>query len=399
MSGEPNWNANHDGSPQSRRSGRTAIEVIPVVSGADRKAFAEFPWVVNQNDPQWVPPLISETLRTIDPRKHPFYQHGAAVPFVARRGGKMVGRILASDDPNFNAQQGTRIGCFSMFECVDDERVAHALFEQAAAWLRSRGLERIRGPIEYSMNYPCGLLIDGFDTPPRVMMNHNPRYYEGLIESWGFAKAKDLYAWWFTDPHKMLDSWRDIAQRIQQRTQVTIRPVRMNRLEEEMEYCKEVYNATWEEHWGFVKMTDAEFRWMAEQLKRIGDPNLVLLAEQQGKPIGVCITLPDINEAIRHANGRLFTWGLPIGLAKAWYYSRKIQTVRMAVLGTLKEYRRRGIAELLMLETLSRGRSAGHYTGAELSWTLEDNDLINRAIERTGGVRYKTYRVFERGVG
>ena len=173
----------------------------------DRDAFVKFPWRIYAGDKIWSPPLLLEAKAFIDPAKHPFCKHGTAAQFLAFDQGQLVGRIQASDDPNYNQQHGTNVGCFGMFECIDDQLVASALLDAAADWIRRRGCTEIMGPIDYSTNYPSGLLIDGFDTPQRVMMNHNPPYYVRLLEGWRLTKVKDLYAWWFDDANDMLHKW------------------------------------------------------------------------------------------------------------------------------------------------------------------------------------------------
>lgn len=372
------------------------LEIREVGTAADRKEFIALPWRIYAEDPQWVPPLALEVKEFLDRRKHPFYLHGEATQFLATRGGVAVGRILVSDDPRFNQQHGTNCGCFGMFESVDDPATAQGLLDAAAAWLRGRGRTAIRGPIDYSMNYPCGLLIDGFDTPPRVMMNHNRPYYAGLLESWGLKKGKDLFCWWFNDPLDMLARWRVRAERIARRTGVTIRPFRKDDFDNEIRRCLEVYNEGLEELWGFVKLTDEEFRYLARRLTQITPSELALMAEVDGRLVGFSVTSPDINEAIRPLDGRLTNYGLPINLAKLIYRQRHIKTARMLILDLLKEYRRRGIAELLILKTLEYGKNVMHYTGAELGWTLEDNEAVNRTIETVGGRRHKTYRIYEK---
>ena len=342
-----------------------------------------------------MPPLLMEVKEFLNPRKHPFYQHGAATQFIAVRGRETLGRILVSDDPLCNQQHGENVGCFGMFECVDDRRTAHALLDAAAGWLRARGRTTIRGPIDYSTNYPCGLLIDGFDTPPRIMMNHNRPYYAGLLESWGLQKGADLYAWWFVDPLNLVSKWKTRAERLARRGSIIIRPFRTDDFAAEVARCQAVYNASMRDLWGFVKLTDAEFQYLAKQIARLAVQDQVLLAEVAGQVVGVCITLPDINEAIRPLNGRLTRFGLPLGLLRFLRRKRRIKTARMVVLDVLEEYRRRGIAELLILNTLDYGKNVIGYTGAELSWTLEANHSVNRTIEAVGGRRYKTYRVYE----
>ena len=272
--------------------------------------------------------------------------------------------------------------------------MAHALFDAAGEWLVRRGRTGMMGPIDYSTNYDCGLLVDGFDTPPRVMMNHNPPYYAGLYASYGLAKAKDLYSWWFTAGTEKLAEWRRRAERIAARGGVVVRTFRRKDLTAEIMRCKSIYNQSWSKSFGFVPMTDAEFMNYGKSLKNIAVPELLCLAEVGGEPVGFSMTLPDFNEALKPLNGRLTRWGLPLGLWDFYRGLKRIRTARLVTLGILEPYRRRGIAELMILHTLDFGKNVMQYTGAELGWTLEDNALINSTIEAVGGVRYKTYRLF-----
>ena len=271
-----------------------------------------------------------------------------------------------------------------MFESIDDPHVAHALLEAASQWLRSRGRSAIMGPLDYSANYPCGLLIDGFDTPPRVLMNHNPIYYAPLLESWGLSKAKDLYAWWFSDPYDMLKKWHDRAERIARRSRVIVRAFRKSDFDDDVKRCQAVYNESMLKNWGFVRFTDAEFYYLAKRLSQTAVPEQVLLAEIDGRAVGFAITVPDVNEAIRPLNGRLTTFGMPLGLARLLYRLRRVKTARMLALCVLEQYRRRGIAELLILKTIDYGKHVLGYADAELSWTMEDNAPVNHAIEAVG---------------
>jgi len=380
------------------QAGQDAAEVREVTTRRDLDQFVKLPWRIYAGDPQWVPPLLVEVKEFLNRTRHPFYLHGDAAQFLALRGNAAVGRILVSDDPNFNKTHRTNLGCFGLFECVDDPPVAQALLDAAAAWLRARGRTAILGPIDYSLNYPCGLLVEGFDTPPRIMMNHHPPYYGPLLESCGLAKAKDLYSWWFADPYDMVSCWRRRAEWLSRRGRLTVRPFRRRDFEADVERARDVYCSAYEENWGFVRLTDAEFRYLAHQLARIAVPELVLLAEADGKSVGFSITLPDINEAIRPLDGRLTTWGLPIGLFRLLVRRPKIKTARMLVLVVLEGYRRRGVSELLILHTLDYGKNVLGFTAAELGWTLEDNDLINRTIEAVGGQRYKTYRIYQKDI-
>jgi GNAT superfamily N-acetyltransferase len=378
------------------RLGR-AIQVRPVISRSCRRRFLEFPWRIYADDPCWVPPLLLERKQFIDPRKHPFYRHGAALPLLAWRGNEPVGRILVSDDPLYNARHNDNVGCFGMFESIDDPHVAHALLDAAAGWLAARGRTRIMGPINYSTNYECGLLIDGFDTPPRIMMNHNPPCYRPLLESWGLTKAKDLFAWWFDRVDNEIDGdWRSRVERVAARGGVTVRPLRLKDLPAELRRLQSIFNEAWKDNWGGVPMTADEFQHMAHDLVQFAKPELMLLSEVEGRAVGFSLSLPDVNEALRPIDGRLLRFGLPTGLWKLWRGLKRIKTCRLLALGVLEGFRRRGVAELLILRTFDRGRDALGYTGAELSWTLEDNALVNRTIEAVGGRKYKTYRIFDR---
>lgn len=374
------------------------VLVRSVLGKRDLEWFVRMPWLLYRDDPNWVPPLLIDVKEFLDPHRHPFYRHGAATQFLAFREGVPVGRILVSDDPRFNAKHGTNLGCFGMFESVDDHRVAHALFEAAAGWLRSRGRDEMMGPIDYSINYPCGLLIEGFNHPPRVMMNHNPPYYVDLLQSWGLEKKKDLYAWWFVGTGQELPRWEKRVERLLTRSGITIRPFCRKDFDSEVDRCQRIYAATRYDQWGFVELTNDEFRYFGKRLAQFADPNMVLIAEREGQPVGFAITVPDLNEAIRPLNGRLTCYGVPLGLARLLFRLRRVTTARMMVLGVIEGVRRRGVAELLIMRTLNYGRNRLHYKAAELSWTLEDNHAINHTIEHVGGKRYKTYRIYSRKI-
>lgn len=376
-----------------------AIDVVEVHSSADRNAFVRFPWKVQGKDPAWVPPLVMDRKDFLNQKKHPFFEHGSAQLLLARQGGEIVGRILVSDDPRYNETHGSNLGCFGMFECIDDQQVASALLDAAARWARAKGRDQILGPIDYSTNYQCGLLIDGFETPPRIMMNHNPRYYAGLLEGWGLEKAKDLWSWWVTDEIDPPERWRRVSKLAQKRYGYTIRHVNMKDYDNEVARIKQIYNNAWEDNWGFVKMTDKEFDHLAKDMKLLVVPELLMIAESEdGRAIGFSMSLPDINEALKHlSNGRLTTFGLPIGLGKLIYHQKRIKTIRLLTLGVLSAYRRRGITEAMILKTWDDGTAMG-YNSAEMGWTLEDNTLINKPIAALGSERYKTYRLYQRAI-
>jgi GNAT superfamily N-acetyltransferase len=372
------------------------IEISSVCSRHDRDAFLKFPWRIYADDPAWVPPLLIERKQFLDRKKHPFYRHGDAELFLARRGGEIVGRIMASDDPNYNKLHQSNVGCFGLFESIEDHAVAAALFTAASNWLRARGRDEIMGPIDYSTNYVCGLLIDGFQHPPTVLTAHNPPYYARLIESCGFAKAKDWYAWWFSEFPEPAARLRKIAAVRAHKIGVTIRPVDLRDIDAESRRLRTIYNQAWEKNWGFVPFTEAEFNHLAHELKPLIVPQGLLIAEVGTEPVGFVIGVPDINVALRHMSGRLTHFGLPIGLLKLFYYKNKIRTGRLVALGVIERYRRAGIAEMLVLRLMDEAFKRG-FTG-ELSMTLEDNFMINRFIEAMGAAKYKTYRIYNRRI-
>jgi GNAT superfamily N-acetyltransferase len=373
------------------------IEISEVTSRRERDAFIKFPWRIYKNDPAWVPPLIIERKEFLDRKKHPFYLHGDAQLFLARRNGEVVGRIMASDDPNYNALHEANVGCFGLFECIDDHEVAAALFAAADDWLRKKGRTEVMGPIDYSTNYVCALLIDGFQYPPTLLTSHNPPYYAGLIESCGFTKAKDWYAWWFSEFPEPAERLRKIALARSRKQGVTIRPINLKKVAEESQRIRTIYNQAWEKNWGFVPFTGPEIEHMAKEMKPLIVPEAMLLAEVGREPVGFVIGVPDINVAFRKIkNGRLTWFGLPIGLLKLLYYRLKIRTGRLVALGVVEKYRRAGVAETLVLQLMDEAFKRG-FTG-ELSMTLEDNVMVNRFIEAMGARRYKTFRIYRHGI-
>lgn len=370
------------------------IHVTAVHDGRDLERFISLPWRIYAGDSAWVPPLRREVRAFLDRHRHPFYLHGAAETFLALRGDEVVGRILASDDPHYNDRYGTNVGMFGMFESVDEPLVAAALLDAAASWLRARGRTAMLGPIEYSTNYTCGLLVDGFETPPRLLMNHSPPYYRPLLEGYGLRPVKELYAWWIDRPPD-LRPWLARAERIARRG-VTLRAIRRKHLDAEVERAKAIYNEAWYENWGSVPMTDAEFEDLGRHLAEIADENLLVMAELDGRPVGFSLALPDANEAFKRVgDGRLVQWGfLPVGLLKLLFGLRRIRTFRYFALGVLPGFQGRGIAEAMVLRTIDQALKAG-YTGCEMGWTLDDNDRVNRAISAVAAKRYKTYLIYE----
>jgi len=372
------------------------IEVSPVRNYPDRNAFIKFPWRIYEHDLAWVPPLILERKAFLDRKRHPFYRHGDAALFLARRDGEIVGRIMASDDPNYNALHQSNIGCFGLFESLDDVDIANALFAAAAKWARDKGRTEMIGPIDYSTNYVCGLLIDGFQHPPTLLTAHNPPYYARLIEACGFEKVKDWYAWWFEPRDAPIGRLRRLADARARKTSVKIRSIDLRRLDDESHRLASVFNEAWKNNWGFVPFTEAEAKHMASEMRPIIDPRLTLIAEIDNEPIAFVICVPDINVILQRLDGRLMRFGFPIGLIKLLYYRSKIRKARFVALGVLEKYRRAGIAETLVLQVMEEGLKRGF--NGELSMTLEDNVMINRFLEALGAAKYKTYRIYRRKI-
>lgn len=374
------------------------VVVTPVKTAAEKKQFILFQYEIYKDLPNFVPPLVMDRENVLSPKKNPWFEFGTAEFFLARRGDRIVGRIAAIDDPRFNEFHGTKTGWFGFFECIDDVGVAKALFEKAEAWVKARGLSDIMGPASFSSNGEWAFLVEGFDKPPAIMMPYNPEYYLKLTEACGYAKAKDLWAWQLDLSGEVPAKVARIAAKIKEREGIVMRPARLKDWDAEVRRIKDIYNAAWEKNWGFVPMTDKEFDLLGKELKMVLDPNLVLFAEVKGEPVAFCITVPDANQAIKKANGRLTTFGLPIGLVKLMLELKKIKQGRLIALGIKKEFRKRGIDSVLVNETFLAGKRLG-WAGGEIGWTLEDNDMVNRAIEVFGAKKSKTYRVYGKPLG
>jgi GNAT superfamily N-acetyltransferase len=370
------------------------IQISQVRSRKDRNAFIQLQWQIYQNDLAWVPPLIIERKAFLDRAKHPFYEHGDAALFLAQRHGEIVGRIMASDDPNYNALHQSNAGCFGLFESINDVDVAGALFDAAADWLRRRGRDKIMGPIDYSTNYVCGLLIDGFEHPPTLLTAHNPPYYTRLLEAAGFEKEVDWYAWWFDPKNAPVARLRRLVAARTEKTAVKIRSINVRDVVGESRRLAAVFNQAWTNNWGFVPFTEAEAKHMAVEMRAVIDSRMTLIAEIDEAPVAFVICVPDVNVALHKINGRLMQFGLPLGLVKLLWHRGKIRKARFVALGVLEKYRRTGIAEMLVLRVLEEGASRGFC--AELSMTLEDNVMVNRFIEAMGAFKYKSYRIYRR---
>ncbi|HEY4825595.1 MAG TPA: hypothetical protein VIH85_02455 [Solirubrobacteraceae bacterium] len=371
---------------------RETLEVRPVADKRELDAFTKLPWRVYRNEPRWVPPLLMDRKRFLDRQRNPFFQHAEAEYFLAWRAGRPVGRITAHIDHNFNEFQHHDWGMFGFFECERDPEAAHALLTAAEEWLRARGRDRMVGPMSFTTNDECGILIDGYDLLPSVLTEWHHPYYVELMESAGLTKAMDLYMWSLavSDRASVHPSiWRAAGE--VEKYGITVRKMRKKDMEAEVGRFLEVYNAAWERNWGFVPLTEEEVRHYAKDLKPVLDENWAFIAEKDGEPVGAALSLPDYNQVLRHLNGRL----LPFGWAKALWYRRKIDRVRVLALGAKPEWQHTGVGARLYELNYDAAEHRPQKAG-ETGWTLETNRRMNRAMERMGGEITRTYRVYER---
>jgi hypothetical protein len=368
------------------------FEIQRIKNSKDMSRFIRLPWQIYRDDPHWVPPIIRDVKFKLDRLRNPFFEHAKMELFFAWRRDKVLGRIAAIVDDRHNEYHNEHAGSFGMFECIEDYDVAKSLLSAAEIWCKNKGMNRIRGPMNLSMNDECGFLLEGFHSDPVFMMPYNPEYYLEFFERYGFIKAKDLYAYLKSDVG-VVDRIAKLVERVKRKENVVVRPINMKRFNQEVESVKDMYNAAWELNWGFVPMTTNEMLLMAKKLKPIVEPELVLFAEVNGQPVGVSITLPDFNQVLKKLNGKLG----PIGILKFLYYKRKISGLRALLFGIKKEYRRTAINTVLYYETEKAGARLG-YQWCEMSWNLEDNELINRFDEAVGGRLYKKYRIYEKEI-
>jgi GNAT superfamily N-acetyltransferase len=372
---------------------RRALEIRPVASKRDLNTFIKLPWRLYRNEPNWVPPLLFDRKRFFDRGRNPFFEHAEVEFFLAWRGETPVGRITAHIDRHFNEFQHHDWGMFGFFECENDPEAAAALLSTAEDWLRARGRDRMVGPMDFTTNDECGVLVDGYDLVPTILTNWHHPYYPGLIEGAGLTKAMDLYMWTLEVSERSAVNpviWRAAAD-VERKYGITVRPMRKKDMEAEIGRFLEVYNAAWERNWGFTPLTEHEVRHYAKDLKPVLDENWAFIAEKDGEPVAAGLTLPDYNQVLIHLNGRL----LPFGWAKALWYKRKIDRVRVFALGVKPEYQHTGVGAKLYEMHYDAAERTNQKKG-ETGWILETNKSMNRAMERMGGRIVRTYRVFEK---
>ena len=369
------------------------IKIFPVRSEKDRMRFIKLLWKIYKDDQYWVPPLIMDRKKVIDTKKNPFYQHAEIELFLAERNGELVGRIAAIKNDLHNTTHNDKVVFFGFFECINDQPVANALFDAAKGWLKTKGLDIMRGPANPSSNDEWGMLLEGFDDEPRLLMTYNPKYYLDLCEKYGLHKVKDLYAWKL-ESDKVLgsDKLRRVQEIAKQRSGLKITQLDMKNFDKELEKVKFVYNKAWAPNWGFVPMTDAELDAMAKDLKPLVEASLVLFGEIDNKLIGFALTMLDYNQVFKSMNGHLF----PFNFLKLYTQKKKITWSRIITLGIIPEYQKRGLDSVFYWETVNRARAIGIKLG-EASWILEDNEMMNRGAGEgvMKGELYKKYRIYD----
>lgn len=370
----------------------SGLSVEPVVSWMDRRRFVDFAWSHYRHDPNWIPPLRGNQRELLLYRRHPFQGVGEVRTFLARQNGQVRGRVAAIVNRAHNETFGENRGFFGFFESVDDPQVAKALFDAARDWLRGKGLSSMRGPVNPSMNYECGLLVEGFDSPPTFMMTYNPPYYAQLIEGYGFRKSHDLLAYLgaTSELPRVEKLIGDIADQAQERCNAIIRPLNTSRFMEDVEKFLDLYNRACASMWGFVPLSQGEVRQLGKSLRRLLVPELSLFAEVDGKGVGAVIGMPDYNPRIKSINGRLF----PFGFMKLLKSPQGIPRIRVWSIAVVPEYQRWGLGLVLMRSLVPKALAMG-VKEAEFSWVAESNTLANQGLRKAGGKVYKRYRIYD----
>lgn len=370
--------------------------IVAVNDKKDLRLFIDFPHELYKNDRNYVPELFIAQRDMLTPGKHPFHEHSELQLFLAYHNGNLAGRIAAIRNNNHNNTYGLTDGFFGFFDCTNDPETANLLINAAGKWLRERGLTSMIGPVNFSTNDICALLIDGFDGPPVAMMPYNAPYYLQLLENAGLSKKVDLRAYRFTSGtynDRSLKLTAALQERLK-RNRIIIRKIDMKNFNAEVKALREVYNKAWDRNLGFVPMTEKEFDYLAKDLKMVLDPDFCLVAEQEGKLVAFSLSIPDINQVlIKIKRGRL----LPFGILKLLLLKRKIKGIRIMALGVIDGYRKMGIEACLYGLTIKAFQEK-KLEYAEASWTLEHNDLVNKAIERINGVAYRKYRILEKAI-
>ncbi|MCL2798917.1 MAG: hypothetical protein FWD54_01335 [Endomicrobia bacterium] len=369
------------------------MKIVKVETSKQFRQFIRFPWKIYSEDSPWVPPLISEIIDMLSEDKNPFWLHAKRQLFLSYdEHNNITGRIAAIIDYNYINFQDDKCGFFGFFECIDNVETAKALFDAAKSWLRGNSIYKMMGPMNPSTNDECGFLSEGFEISPSIMMSYTPEYYLNLAQKSGLKKIKELYAY---DMDVVGDSRVGRLGRVVEMAKKKLPTLKIKNLQkatfsEDLKAAISIYNRAWEKNWGFVPWTDEEFVYIASKLKMLVDPDMIIIASVAGSPVGMLISLPDYNQVLKKLNGSL----LPFGLFKFMYYRKKIDSLRLMVMGVIKEYRHKGI-EAIMYEKGLKNALKNGYKHCELSWVLDDNIMTQRTAEMMNGRIYKKYAIYE----
>ena len=367
-------------------------EIITVDGGPNLKDFINLPWRIYADYARWVPPLKKEVRRILDTLRHPFWEFSERILFLARRGSVTVGRIAGIIDRHYNQFHDEKMAIWGFFECADDPEAAAALFSSVEAWARQKGMTFLRGPFNPSSNYEAGMLIEGFDDPPALMMAYNPPYYPRLVEMCGFAKEKDLLSFSIEAPYH-LPGWMDrLADKIAQKKGIRIRRFRPREEDAEFDLIRDIYNDSWSDNWGFSPLSGDEMRDIQKNVMKFADPDLAFFIEYENEPAAVCVIFPDINPLLKRFNGRI---GLP-GVLKALLYRREITGLRCLIFGIKEKYRQLGLPMLAFHHIYEVVRKKEKYRSLEMGWMLEDNEAVNTLVEETGARPSRKFRIFRK---
>ncbi len=372
------------------------LTTIQIISKAQQEKFLHFPWKIYANDANWVPPLLMEQRRLLNREKNPGFKHCLYNSWIIYKEKEIAGRILAFIDDSYNELYKEATGFLGFFESINDQDVANELFNVGINWLKNKGITKVYGPMNFSIANECGIQLTGFETPPMLQMNYTPPYFKSLFEIAGFTKAHDLYAYIMTEnivneQPDLLPRLQKICEKISKRSDITLRSLNMKTYKSEMNHINSLYNSFMNNNWGFVPSSIEEMLFTAESMKLIVDPELVFFAEVKGKVVGCSLSIPDFNQVQIRLNGKLF----PFGIFKMFYYKRKINQLRVMLLGINEEFRTKGLDILFYYYTIKKGLERG-YKQAELSWISEDNKVLLSIMEKIGAQRYKVYRMYEK---
>lgn len=355
--------------------------------------FINFPHDLYADDKFYVPEIYIGQKDMMNPDKYPFHQYGNVRYFIAKKNNKIVGRIAAINNNNYNLHHNSKVGFFGFFDAIEDQEVVNSLLNKVKFFAQENGHEYLMGPTNFTTNETAGVLVEGFDDSPKILMTYNKTYYGNVLENYGLKKEMDLYAFMIYTEKASEKSLR-LAGALQERLKnkgITIRSVNLKELDKEAKSIQKIYNDAWEKNWGFVPFTDAEFNYLKNDLKMLIDPAFAYIAEKNGEPIGFGLTLPNINEVlIKNKRGKLF----PFGIFRLLFGKNKTKFVRIIALGVLAEYRKMGIEAIFFAKNIQEAKRRG-LTGGEASWVLENNDAMIAAANQLGGERYKTYRLYK----